>query len=136
MANISTTVLHEKDNMLEEILANGPKAIELVPGNVVPGRVVAISRGKVLVDLGGTTTGIVSGKELIDAFNTVKGLEVGSEVTVFILEDENEEVSIENASPQDLIDSGFSTIETQVKTELLDKLNSIPSIKSSESAVS
>jgi len=32
---------------------------------------------------------------------------------------------IENASPQDLIDSGFSKIETQVKTELLEKLKSI-----------
>jgi restriction system protein len=32
---------------------------------------------------------------------------------------------VENASPQDLIDSGFSRIETQVKTELLEKLKSI-----------
>lgn len=40
-------------------------------------------------------------------------------------EDEVEEIFIENASPQDLIDSGFSTIETQVKTELLEKLKSI-----------
>ena len=30
-----------------------------------------------------------------------------------------EEINAENSSPQDLIDSGFSTIETQVKTELL-----------------
>jgi len=34
-------------------------------------------------------------------------------------------VSVENASPQDLIDSGFSTIETEVKTELLEKLKEI-----------
>lgn len=34
-------------------------------------------------------------------------------------------ISVENASPQDLIDSGFSTIETQVKTELLEKLKEI-----------
>lgn len=40
-------------------------------------------------------------------------------------ENEVEEVSTENASPQDLIDSGFSTIETQVKTELLDKLRTV-----------
>jgi len=40
-------------------------------------------------------------------------------------ENEVEEVSVENASPQDLIDSGFSTIETQVKTELLEKLKNI-----------
>ena len=31
-------------------------------------------------------------------------------------------VNVENASPQDLIDSGFSTIETEVKTEILEKL--------------
>lgn len=40
-------------------------------------------------------------------------------------ENEIEEVSIENNSPQDLIDSGFSKIETQVKTELLEKLKNI-----------
>jgi len=36
-----------------------------------------------------------------------------------------EEINAENASPQDLIDSGFSTIETQVKNELLDRLKEI-----------
>jgi len=40
-------------------------------------------------------------------------------------ENEIEEISVENASPQDLIDSGFSTIETQVKSELLEKLKEI-----------
>ena len=34
-------------------------------------------------------------------------------------------VDIESASPQDLIDSGFSTIETEVKTELLERLKEI-----------
>jgi restriction system protein len=34
-------------------------------------------------------------------------------------------IKIENASPQDLIDSGFSTIEAEVKTELLEKLKVI-----------
>jgi restriction system protein len=34
-------------------------------------------------------------------------------------------VNVENASPQDLIDSGFSTIETEVKNELLEKLKEI-----------
>ena len=32
---------------------------------------------------------------------------------------------VENASPQDLIDAGFSTIATEVKTELLEKLKEI-----------
>ncbi len=34
-------------------------------------------------------------------------------------------VNVENASPQDLIDAGFSTLETEVKTELLEKLREI-----------
>ncbi len=38
---------------------------------------------------------------------------------------ELEKVNVENASPQDLIDSGFSTIETEVKTELLEKLKEL-----------
>jgi restriction system protein len=36
-----------------------------------------------------------------------------------------ETVDVENASPQDLIDTGFETIETEVKTELLDKLKAL-----------
>lgn len=36
-----------------------------------------------------------------------------------------EDISNENESPQDLIDSGFSLIETQVKSDLLDKLKEI-----------
>lgn len=42
-----------------------------------------------------------------------------------INEIEDEIIKIENASPQDLIDSGFSTIETEVKTELLERLKEI-----------
>jgi len=34
-------------------------------------------------------------------------------------------ISVENASPQDLIDSGFLTIETEVKSELLERLKEI-----------
>lgn len=34
-------------------------------------------------------------------------------------------INVENASPQDLIDSGFSAIETEVKTELLERLKEI-----------
>jgi restriction system protein len=38
---------------------------------------------------------------------------------------ELDSLDVENASPQDLIDSGFSTIESEVKTELLEKLKEI-----------
>ncbi len=36
-----------------------------------------------------------------------------------------ETVDVDNASPQDLIDTGFETIETEVKTELLEKLKEL-----------
>lgn len=38
---------------------------------------------------------------------------------------ELDDESVENASPQDLIDSGFNSIETEVKTELLEKLKEL-----------
>lgn len=38
---------------------------------------------------------------------------------------ELETIDVDNASPQDLIDTGFETIETEVKTELLDKLKEL-----------
>lgn len=38
---------------------------------------------------------------------------------------EVDKVKVESASPQDLIDSGFSTIEKEVKTELLEKLKEL-----------
>jgi restriction system protein len=40
-------------------------------------------------------------------------------------ENEVVELSVEGSTPQDLIDSGFSKIETQVKTELLERLKEI-----------
>ncbi len=40
-------------------------------------------------------------------------------------ESENEEDGSEGSTPQDMIDSGFSALESQAKSELLDKLKSI-----------
>jgi len=40
-------------------------------------------------------------------------------------ESENEDLNNENASPEELIDSGIAAIEDQVKSDLLDKLKSI-----------
>ena len=40
-------------------------------------------------------------------------------------ESEIENIAIDNASPQDLIDTGFATIKAEVKSELLDKLKQL-----------
>jgi small subunit ribosomal protein S1 len=125
MANNNTTYLFEEDKMLEEIFKAGPQAMKLELGKVIPGRVVAKERGKVLVDLGGTTTGVVSGKELIDVFNTVKNLKIGDEVMVFILEEENEEgmvvLSFRKASQMRAWDKFIEMKETKETLEVVAK---------------
>lgn len=56
-------------------------------------------------------------KDFINHRESVKSQKEGQHVI--------ETVSAENASPQDLIDSGFTAIEIEVKTELLEKLKEI-----------
>lgn len=125
MANNNTTFLYEEDKMLEEVFKSGPQAVKLELGKVIPGRVVAKERGKVLVDLGGTTTGVVSGKELIDVFNTVKTLKIGDEVMVFILEEENDEgmvvLSFRKASQMRAWDKFIEMKETKETLEVVAK---------------
>lgn len=41
------------------------------------------------------------------------------------LKEDSEEISSENSSPQDLIDAGFSKIESEVKADLLERLKTI-----------
>ena len=42
MSDVTNTVLHGQDAMLEEVFGTGPQAIVIEPGKVVPGRVVFI----------------------------------------------------------------------------------------------
>lgn len=60
---------------------------------------------------------------------TLKHLEEESNLFDFYTEEKNKISSIndtvQNSSPQDLIDQGFNQIENQIKTELLDKLKKI-----------
>lgn len=59
-------------------------------------------------------------KNDLDFKNHRESVKSKKEVTI-----EVDELSTENATPQDLIDSGISTIEAEVKSELLDKLKEI-----------
>jgi len=60
---------------------------------------------------------------------TLKQVENSDDFLEFYNQENSEKKSkpkrISNASPQDLIDEGFSSIDIQVKDELLDKLKSI-----------
>jgi small subunit ribosomal protein S1 len=79
------------DSELLSALAQAPEAVTIEEGEVLSGRVVAKDRGKILIDIGGVSTGIISGKELIDPFGTAKGAKVGDEVFAFVLEEENQD---------------------------------------------
>lgn len=122
MSNIYTNT---RDEMLDEIIISGPQGIEITPGKVIPGRVIALEKGRILVDLGGTATGVVSGKELIDAFQTAKTTSIGDEVMVFVMEDENDEgmvvLSFRKASQMRAWDTFLEMKESKETMEVVAK---------------
>ncbi len=90
--------------IMEELLADSADFALPQPGTLVEGRVAAIKKNKVLVDLEGIATGIIFGQEAHDSAGTVKTLSVGDNVTSFVLEEENEDglavLSLRRASQQ------------------------------------
>ncbi len=79
------------------------------------GRVQITEKGKAALQKGRLTRQDVMNDPDSLAYRAAKKAEKESE-------SENKEIGVEDASPQDLIDSGISAIESQVKSELLDKL--------------
>lgn len=69
------------------------------------------------------------GRKSIKEQLSLKDVESGTNFMDFYAEEKSKGISsnpeIKNASPQDLIDTGFSEIEEQVKNELLEKLKTI-----------
>ncbi len=61
------------------------------PGKLVEGEVIAVYKNKILVDIGGVTTGIISGREAKDAEDTIKSVKVGDKISAYVIEPENEE---------------------------------------------
>jgi len=90
--------------IMEQLLASAPPIVRVRPGELVEGTVVFKAKNKLLLDIGGTQTGIVSGRELRDSFNTFRSLQIGEEVSALVLEEENNEgmivLSLRMASQQ------------------------------------
>jgi small subunit ribosomal protein S1 len=61
------------------------------PGCTVDGTVSSMLKSKILVDLGGASTGVITGKEAHDSVGTVKNLAIGDIVSAYVLEDENDD---------------------------------------------
>jgi small subunit ribosomal protein S1 len=90
--------------LMDELLLQSPSPVRVQPGELIEGTVVFRGKNKLLLDIGGTATGIVSGRELRDSFNTFRDLKVGGMVAAMVLEEENDEgmivLSLRMASQQ------------------------------------
>lgn len=94
------------DNLIsmDELLKSSPTIFIPEPGTIVDGKVITVHKNKILVDLGGVSTGVISGKEAVDSSDTISSLGRGDEVSAFVLEPENDEglvvLSLRKASQQ------------------------------------
>lgn len=77
--------------MMEELLAHSPKFVIAKPGTLIEGTVLALSKNRVLVDLGGISTGIILGREARDNHDTIKSLHVGDTVLAYVIDEENDD---------------------------------------------
>jgi small subunit ribosomal protein S1 len=76
---------------MEELLKASPNMIIPMPGELIEGSVISVSKHRILVDIGGVNTGIISGREAKDSMNTIKELTTGDPVFSCVLESENDE---------------------------------------------
>lgn len=60
-------------------------------GAVISGKVVSVSKNKLVVDLNGVAVGIASGRETHDSGDTIKDLKEGDEVKTVVIEEENDD---------------------------------------------
>ncbi|MDP2642571.1 MAG: S1 RNA-binding domain-containing protein [Candidatus Peregrinibacteria bacterium] len=82
---------YTKSALMDELIASSGVLNPPVPGTFVDGIVVSVIKNKVLVDLEGTSTGIISGQEANDSLNTLKTLQPGDSIYAYVLEEENED---------------------------------------------
>ncbi len=60
-------------------------------GAVITGKVVTVTKNRLVVDLNGVAVGVVSGRETHDSAGTIKDLKEGDEVKTVIIEEENDD---------------------------------------------
>ncbi|MBI4975139.1 S1 RNA-binding domain-containing protein [Candidatus Peregrinibacteria bacterium] len=77
--------------VMDELLRSSTDISSPLPGELVEGTVVSITKNKILVDLDGIATGMISGQEACDSLDTLKSLKVGDSISAYVLEEENED---------------------------------------------
>lgn len=78
---------------MEEVLNETPESPK--PGNVIEGRVSAIGRARVYVDLPPFGTGIIYGREFMNARDILRKVAVGDTIAAKVIESENSDGYIE-----------------------------------------
>ncbi|MFA7245179.1 MAG: S1 RNA-binding domain-containing protein [Candidatus Magasanikbacteria bacterium] len=78
------------EELLKDYFANIPKVNDLVKG-----KVIAIDKGEVRVDVNGIIVGVVRGPELFTESKEFSDIKVGDEVEATVIEDENENGEME-----------------------------------------
>jgi len=111
------TQYKEGNTIMQKLIEKAPPVLSPEPGEVLDGTVIYKGKNKLLLDIHGTTTGIVSGRELRDSFLTFHDLKVGSPVTAMVLEEENDEgmivMSLRRVSQQKAWDRFHALVEEE-----------------------
>ncbi|MBU1019443.1 S1 RNA-binding domain-containing protein [Patescibacteria group bacterium] len=77
--------------LMEDLLKGSPDMIFPIPGQLIEGTVISVSKSRVMMDIGGVITGIVAGREVKDSLDTVKNINPGDTISATVLEAENED---------------------------------------------
>lgn len=118
-----TFLMEHQSSVMDQLLQESPDVLRVKPGELIEGTVVYKGKNKLLLDLGGVSTGIVSGRELRDSFSTFRTLTIGDKVTTLVLEEENDEgmvvLSLRMASQQKAWDHFHDLIENNDTMEFV-----------------
>jgi len=87
---MTVNVKYTDSAVMDELFKDGVSLSIPEPGTLVEGVVVAILKNKILVDLGGSVTGVISGQEAHDSAGTAKDIKSGDTVSAYVLEEEND----------------------------------------------
>ena len=107
---------YNASKVMEELLQGIDQLEFPKPGSTVEGTVSSILKNKILVDLGGASTGVIAGKEAHDSSGTVKNLQVGDSISAYVMEEENDDglvvLSLRRASQEKTWDRFKKAYET------------------------
>lgn len=76
---------------MEELLKSSPQMLIPNPGEIIEGKVIDVTKHRILVDIAGVNTGIIAGRETRDSMDTIKDLKIGDTVIASVLESESDE---------------------------------------------